>query len=323
MKIPCSSVRWLHRVLPWALLPLLVAALLSGSANRAAAAEQAGTPSGTILCIGNSFMFGSGSPVRFYRAQTVTDLNGEGTGGVPALFKSFTTQAGLNFTVSLETVGGAGIDLHLATKKDLVVRPWDHVVMYGYSTLNRDKPGDPALLVSSAKEMAELLHAKNSKADIRLMATWSRADQTYPETGHWHGKAIDVMAKDVRAAYDLAAAGSPYIHGVIPVGEAWNRAIQTGLADPNPYDGIGAGQIDLWTYDHYHGSTFGYYLEALMLFGDLTGLDPRALGKGERSALELGLSGTQATALQQIAYDELSARKNQPALKVFTPVALK
>ena len=60
-----------------------------------------------------------------------------------------------------------------------------------------------------------------------------------------------------------------------------------------------------------------------MLFGDLTGLDPRALGKGERSALELGLSGTQATALQQIAYDELSARKNQPALKVFTPVALK
>ena len=51
--------------------------------------------SGTsILFIGNSFSFAWGSPVRYYRANTVTDLNHQGTGGVPALFKSFTDQAG-------------------------------------------------------------------------------------------------------------------------------------------------------------------------------------------------------------------------------------
>jgi hypothetical protein len=48
----------------------------------------------SILFIGNSFTFGYGSPVRYYRPESVTDLNSTGQGGVPALFKSFTAQAG-------------------------------------------------------------------------------------------------------------------------------------------------------------------------------------------------------------------------------------
>src|SRR5699024_4116574 len=46
----------------------------------------------SVLFIGNSFTFAAGSPVRFYRPGTVTDLNDEGIGGVPAMFKSFTRQ---------------------------------------------------------------------------------------------------------------------------------------------------------------------------------------------------------------------------------------
>jgi hypothetical protein len=45
---------------------------------------------GSILFIGNSFTYGAESPVQYYRADTVTDLNRQGKGGVPALFKSFT-----------------------------------------------------------------------------------------------------------------------------------------------------------------------------------------------------------------------------------------
>ena len=74
----------------------------------------------TVLFIGNSFLFGSGSAVRFYRADTVTDLNNEGIGGVPALFKSFTQQAGLDYDVSLETRGGSGLDFHLAEKLGVI-----------------------------------------------------------------------------------------------------------------------------------------------------------------------------------------------------------
>ncbi len=263
---------------------------------------------GSILFIGNSFTFAWGSAVRFYRADTVTDLNGEGTGGVPALFKSFTAQAGLDYDVYLETRGGSGIDWHVAHKLELIgQRPWDAVVMHGYSTLDPKKPGDATLLIRSVQQMAEFLRSKNPQVDLRLMATWPRADQTYQPTGAWFGKPIAAMARDVRAGYDLAAAATPAIRGVVPVGEAWVRAMQTGVASANPYDGIAAGKLNLWTYDHYHASSYGYYLEALVLFGSLTGRDPRSLGANECSGFELGLSAAQVDALEQVAFDELAA----------------
>lgn len=269
-----------------------------------------------VLFIGNSFTYAAGSPVPFYRAATVTDLNDEGVGGVPALFKSFADQAGLAYDVSLETRGGTGLDFHLAEKSGVIgSRAWDTVVMHGYSTLDADKPRDPAKLISTSKEMAELLRTKNAGVAIYLMATWSRADQTYPPEGAWGGRPIEAMARDIRAAYDSAAKAAA-AKAVIPVGEAWIRAIEAGVADPNPYDGIEAGKLDLWTYDHYHGSTYGYYLEALVIFGALTGRDPRSLGEVECSAFELGLSSAQAKALQQVAFDELSRTGLKPNPRV-------
>ena len=94
---------------------------------------------------------------------------------------------------------------------------------------------------------------------------------------------------------------------MIAVGSAFNRAIAEGVADANPYDGISFDQVDLWAYDHYHASTYGYYLEALMDFGSITGKDPRSLGKNETAADELGISPDQAEALQRIAYEQLQA----------------
>ena len=280
-------------------LPTLAVSLLLTSSQ--ALAE------GSVLFIGNSFTFGSGSAVRFYRADTVTDLNNLGIGGVPALFKSFTQQAGLDYDVYVETEPGSGLDFHLENRLGLIARrPWDTVVMHGQSTLDFDAPGNPAKLVATTKQMADILVARNPDVDIHLMATWSRADETYQDDGAWAGQPIEAMANDVRAAYDLAAV-APNVRGVIPVGEAWTRAMTTGVADANPYDGIDFGKVDLWTYDQYHASTYGYYLEALVVFGQLTGLDPRSLGANECSALELGLNQTQARALQQVAFDQLAS----------------
>ena len=81
----------------------------------------------------------------------------------------------------------------------------------------------------------------------------------------------------------------------------------SGIADPNPYDGIDLDKVDLWSYDHYHASHYGYYLEALVVFGNLTGLDPRSLGVNECSGYELGMSRTQIQMLQQAAYDQLAS----------------
>lgn len=260
----------------------------------------------SILFIGNSFTFGSGSAVRFYRADTVTDLNNEGIGGVPALFKSFTQQAGLDYDVALETRGGSGLDFHLENKLGVIGRRgWDKVVMHGYSTLDADKPRDPAKLVATSREMATFLRSKNPTVELYLMATWSRADQVYPPKGAWAGQPLDAMARDIRTAYDQAAAAAQ-VKAVIPVGESWTRAMQAGLADANPYDGVEKDKLNLWTYDHYHASTFGYYLEALVVFGSVTGRDPRSLGDNECSGYELGLSRNEVKALQQVAFDQLA-----------------
>ena len=283
--------------------PLRPAALLAGLLALAGNATA-----GSILFIGNSFTYAQGSALHYYRAKTVTDLNGQGVGGMPALFKSFTTEAGLGYDVYLETQGGAGLDWHLAHKSDLIgQRPWDSVVMHGYSTLDAEKPGDPAVLVDTVRRMSALLRARNPAVEIRLMATWPRADQTHDSRGAWYGKTIEAMAHDLRAGYDKAAAATPGIKPVIPVGDAWIRAIRSGVADANPYDGIDVGKVDLWTDDHYHASTYGYYLETLVVFGSITGLDPRSLGENECSGYELGLSQPQVAALERVAFDQLAA----------------
>jgi hypothetical protein len=177
--------------------------------------------------------------------------------------------------------------------------------MHGQSTLDLGKPGDPTQLIATTRQMAEFLRAQNPDVSTYLTATWSRADQVYRGQGPWAGKPIEVMAQDVRAAYETAAAGAPGVKAVIPVGEAWTRAMRSGVADPNPYDGVEAGKLNLWAYDSYHASTAGYYLEALVVFGSITGRDPRSLGENECAAFELGLSRPDAKALQQVAYDEL------------------
>lgn len=280
-----------------------IAALATGLVMAAASAAA-----DTILFVGNSFTFAAYSPVWHYHAETVTDLNGDGVGGVPALFKAFTREAGLDYAVSLETSPAKDLQFHIDQKTAVIDRAWGHVILQSYSTLDAKNPGDPAGLVKSAAILAKMFHDKNRRVDIRLTATWSRADLTYRPAGHWYGKPIDAMEKDVRAGYDQAAAGSPFIKGVIPVGGAWNRAFTTGFADSNPYDGIEAGKVDLWAFDNYHASTFGYYIEALMVFGAVTGRDPLSLGPKEACAAELGVSPAQAQAMQQVAHDELAAQ---------------
>ncbi|GJM12540.1 MAG: hypothetical protein DHS20C12_09430 [Pseudohongiella sp.] len=292
---------------------LLASLLLMPLATTAVAQTSA-------LFIGNSFTYGYGSAAKFYRADSVTDLNNEGIGGVPALFKSFTDQAGLDYDVYLETRGGSGLDFHLENKLGVIGRrPWDQVVMHGYSTLDSNDAGNPRVLVDTAGQMADFLEGLNSDVEIFLTATWSRADRVYTSDSPWRDTPIEQMAIDVRAGYDQAAAGAAAIKGVNGVGEAWTRAMDAGIADPNPYDGIDADKIDLWTFDHYHASSYGYYLEALVVFGNLTGLDPRSLGENECSAFELGMSRSQIKGLQQAAYDQLASEGKVTAAPLVLP----
>ena len=88
------------------------------------------------------------------------------------------------------------------------------------------------------------------------------------------------------------------------MGAAFNEAIQTGFADSNPYDGITPGEVNIWAPDSYHASPYGYYLEALTEFYDVTGENPELFGANDLLASEIGIDPAQATLLQEFAAGE-------------------
>ena len=272
----------------------------------------------SILFIGNSFTYGEPaggtSTVLNYKPSTVTDLNGGNIGGVPALFKQMTVDRGLNYSVSLETQPGSNLDFHYDNRLALIDKPWDKVVMHGQSNLDFASPGNPAKISNYTTLLGNVFQAQNAAVDISLTATWSRADLTYHPAcdgrtppSPWCGGAISQMGVDVLAGYQVAAANNPTIVSrVNPVGLAWNNAIAAGFADANPYDGISPGQVNLWAPDAYHASSFGYYLHALVVFAEVTGLSPTVLGY-DTAAADLGFTADQATAMQSYAASAIAA----------------
>lgn len=169
-------------------------------------------------------------------------------------------------------------------------------------------PGNPALISQYTGILGAMFQAQNPNVDISLTATWSRADLTYQTASPWLGAPITQMGLDVYAGYQFVAANNPtVVSRVNPVGLSWNAALDAGVADPNPYDGITPGQLNLWASDSYHASNYGYYLHALVVFGMETGLDPRSLGAQENAATELGFTASETFALQSLAYAANSA----------------
>ncbi len=201
----------------------------------------------TILFVGNSFTFGEYSAAKRYQTETVTDLNGPDRtgrtlGGMPAIFKQFTVEAGLDYEVSLETEPGMGLDFHYNRRLPLLDQAWDEVVLQSFSTLDAAHPGDPALLERYAALFVDTLLARNPRARIWLDATWSRADLTYPAGKPWTGKPIEQMGKDVEAGYAAALRAAPRAAGLLQTGLAFNRAIETGLAIPIPMTASAPGR---------------------------------------------------------------------------------
>lgn len=120
------------------------------------------------------------------------------------------------------------------------------------------------------------------------------------------------MTSELRASYAAAAEqgaadGSGGFAGIAPVGEAFQRAVDQGLATADMWaiDAATDGRIDLWFDDGTHASRYGSYLAALTLFGTLTGIDPWSFGANEQAAHDLGISPADALKLQAVASEQL------------------
>jgi hypothetical protein len=148
-------------------------------------------------------------------------------------------------------------------------------------------------------------------AEVYLYQTWARPDMIGPngtnENGQFYSAAegLEAMTADFHAAYFGRAAANGNIEDVAPVGDAFLRAVQDGVAMRDPYVPE-AGKVNLWHTDFFHPSKYGSYLSALVHFATLTGFNPLMLGGGEQAASDLGIAPGVAVQLQKVAQATVS-----------------
>jgi hypothetical protein len=154
---------------------------------------------------------------------------------------------------------------------------------------------------------------------------------------------IAAMASDLHNAYQTEAnlfdAANPtksHIN-VAFAGDAWVTAINQGIAQQNPFlTNEPPGEIDLWDSDPllaccqtpigYHPSVYGDYLDALVLFEEITGVNPTSLSSefdpGDGSAADaLGISPEIAEDLAFMAAETVAAGQPVPEPSSFALLA--
>jgi len=174
------------------------------------------------------------------------------------------------------------------------------------------------------------VHASNVNptASIYLYETWARSDETesYATSNSVSfASAQSTLTSSYHNVFYQAAANDGKIAGVAPAGDAWLSEINTTGSDmmQNPYGYTYTGAVSpfLWflyvsssnpsttssSPDYLHPSIYGAYLDALVLYEEITGLNSTNLGSGEAAAAALGISGSIATQLQSIAHSQVTA----------------
>jgi hypothetical protein len=174
----------------------------------------------------------------------------------------------------------------------------------------------------------------SAQTKVFLTQTWARPDMVYahkltvadattpdgrPKLDPAGGDAtlyyasLAAMTQDLHDSFAGMAAANPAFAGVIAVGDAFQRAFDQDLVQTGGfYDANGAYALpqpsdlmNLWWFDYLHASKYGSYLDALVQFGTITGLDPLSLGAGEIAAHDLGIAAADALTLQRIASEQL------------------
>lgn len=263
----------------------------------------AGLQAQNILFVGNSFTF----VPRDVGIGTVTELNADQPGGVPALFQALAIAGGKHPTVTMETVGGKTLQFHYETKKELITKSWDIVILQDYSTgplpgQNGDTKSFDSFRAHVPK-LRDLFVEQNPKVKIWLYETWARPDLV--TKGRY--ASIEEMQAGLHKAYSEAARDFA-LQGWAPVGDSFLAAVHQGIAD-NPATPEAEGPLHIWGTDNYHQSAIGAYLSALVLYGRIYEADPRELPADNAVARHIKLSSADSQKLQALAWQQLQTVK--------------
>ena len=125
------------------------------------------------------------------------------------------------------------------------------------------------------------------------------------------------MTTDMHNIFYGKAASNKKIAGVVPIGDAFQRAVDTNVVKgDNFYKADGtyddSGLLNLWWLDRTHESVYGAYLSGLMMFGTISGRDPQSFGASDKTFGELGIATADALMLQKVAHDTLVAAGTLP-----------
>ncbi len=256
---PMHAVRW-----PCALV-------LAGAVALAPAAAAAATPT-RVLFVGDSFTFGRVDPVMHFAAGTVHDLTAgfaaadpRGThpwephpwGGVPALFKAMTVEAGLDWDVSISARNAASLRTHLLNapgpawdlRGNIASQRWDVVVLQEQSEAplprGRGAHADPARFAASADRLERFIHdgapqqyggraiPANPNASpatkVFLIETWARPDRVFA-----HRRTVPDASSPVGAPRVAEGREAPLFHASLAAMTADLHAAYARVAATNP-----------------------------------------------------------------------------------------
>ena len=164
---------------------------------------------------------------------------------VPTLIAQLAAARGHALTHRLIQAGGASLRMHWnkgEAQRAIAESRWDRVVLQEQSTLPIK---NPRRMHENVRLFDEVIRA--SGAQTVLYLTWARRHA--PETQALITRAYREIGAELGAA-------------VAPVGEAWERVLQT------------PGHPDLYDADGSHPSLAGSYLAACVLFATLYGENP-------------------------------------------------
>ena len=320
----------------------------SQTSEKSACDEESGRVC-SVLFVGDSFTHGRYTPVRPFNAQNpgepwrppqVIDENYGQTGerkelepgpwgGIPGIFSELALQMHLSYEVHLEAISATSLKKNFNAASDVIAKAgWQAVVLQELSvkplprSLTNNEHSDPPGFWASVQTIEQAVHVVAPKAQIFLDETWASGDlakeiagdTTQPDFPDKYIKALDDILDTNLASYRCAAQRDGKVAGVALAGEAWRRAWDDGLADPDPFQSSPSSLPLLWyginavndppikRADYHHPSLFGAYLSGLVLFVQMTGADVRKLGAAEQVAAKLGIPGELASRLQREAW---------------------
>jgi hypothetical protein len=249
-------------------------------------------------------------------------------GGIPGVFKKLTEQAELDIDVSISARNAASLRGHYLNlnpagwdlRGNIASQPWDVVMLQDLSDeplpAGRGANANLPFFNLYTDKIETFIHDgaadgsipanpnARSSADVFLYETWARPDMiahTGADPNYYTvAEGLTTMTADFHDAYFGRAAANLRIAGVSPVGDAFLRAVQDGVAMSDPY-ALDAAGIDLWHTDFFHPSKYGSYLSALVHFGVITKMNPMMFGRDELAAFDLGIDPDVAVALQRVA----------------------